>query len=606
MLHSAFSLYEVPPEHYKKLRKENVTKTYKKANDHLYNQINEEAKSIASNLGLDNRIESLAKSEAFITLKDHKENFHSKPTCRLINPAKSEIGKISKSILDTINTDLRKILHYNQWKNTRSVIEWFNNVKDKHLCTFIQLDIKDFYPSITPDILDNAISFAKQHVHINDESIQTIKHCRKSLLFNGNTPWVKKSTAESFDVTMGSYDGAEVCELVGLFILSKLDNTINKEDSGLYRDDGLFILRKTNGKQADAIRKRIIQTFKDLGFQIDIQCNLKQVNFLDVTFNLSTATYHPFKKENDKLLYINTSSNHPPTVIDQIPTSIGKRLSDNSSNERIFEDTKPEYQNALKNSGHPSNFSYSNHQPNTRPQTRTRKRQILWFNPPFNKSVQTNIGRIFLHLIEKYFPKSNRLHKIFNKNTIKLSYSCTENIQQIIKKHNKRIMKQPERTQPTIPCNCRNKTQCPLQGSCNTQSVIYNATVTTPTLDTKTYIGLTEGPWKQRYSQHKLSFNNHKYEQTTTLSKFIWNTKRQTGKTPEVSWSISKPIPSYTNTSKRCLLCLSEKLSIVTFKHPTQLLNKRSELLSKCRHENKFLLRNFKSKDWEHEPPDCR
>ena len=74
----------------------------------------------------------------------------------------------------------------------------------------------------------------------------------------------------------------------------------------------------------------------------------KQVNFLDVTFNPSTATYHPFKKENDKLLYINTSSNHPPTVIDQIPKSIGKRLSDNSSNERIFEDTKPEYQNALK------------------------------------------------------------------------------------------------------------------------------------------------------------------------------------------------------------------------------------------------------------------
>jgi len=192
------NLYEVPPEHYKKLLKENVTKTYKKANDHLYNQINGEAKSIASNLGLDNRIESLAKSEAFITLKDHTENFHSKPTCRLINPAKSKIGKISKSILDTINTDLRNILHYNQWKNTRSVIEWFNNVKDKHLCTFIQLDIKDFYPSITPAILDNAISFAKQHVHINDESIQTIKHCRKSLLFNDNTPWVKKSTAEIF------------------------------------------------------------------------------------------------------------------------------------------------------------------------------------------------------------------------------------------------------------------------------------------------------------------------------------------------------------------------------------------------------------------------
>ena len=106
-----------------------------------------------------------------------------------------------------------------------------------------------------------------------------------------------------------------------------------------------------------------------------------------------------------------------------------------------------------------------------------------------------------------------------------------------------------------------------------------------------------KGPWKQRYSRHKLSFNNHKYEQTTTLPKFIWNTKRQTGSAPEISWSISKPIPAYNNASKQCLLCLSEKLSIVTFTHPTQLLNKRSELLSKCRHENKFLLRNVKSKD---------
>ena len=152
---------------------ENVTKTYKKANNHLYNEMNEEAKSIASNFGLDNQIESLANSEAFITLKDHKENFHSKPIYHLINPTKSEIGKISKSILDTINIDLRKILHYNQWKNKRSVIEWFNNVKDKRLCTFIQLDIKDLYPSVTPGILNNAISFAKQHVYINDESIQT-------------------------------------------------------------------------------------------------------------------------------------------------------------------------------------------------------------------------------------------------------------------------------------------------------------------------------------------------------------------------------------------------------------------------------------------------
>ena len=110
---------------------------------------------------------------------------------------------------------------------------------------------------------------------------------------------------------MGSYDGAEVCELIGIYILSILGHRIVKEDTGLYRDDGLTVLRNTNKQQTDKARKDIIKIFKEIGFNIEIETNMKEVDFLDVTFNLTNGTYRPYKKENDKLMYINTSSNHP-------------------------------------------------------------------------------------------------------------------------------------------------------------------------------------------------------------------------------------------------------------------------------------------------------
>ena len=110
-------------------------------------------------------------------MKDHKEDFCTNPTCRLINPAKSELGKISKNILEEINTKLTSTLGLNQWKSTKSVIEWFSNIESKKNSAFIQLDIKDFYPSITEKILDNAIELAKEYTTISDDNIRIIKHC---------------------------------------------------------------------------------------------------------------------------------------------------------------------------------------------------------------------------------------------------------------------------------------------------------------------------------------------------------------------------------------------------------------------------------------------
>ena len=92
---------------------------------------------------------------------------------------------------------------------------------------------------------------------------------------------------------MGSFDGAEVCELVGLFILNDLCKTYVKENFGLYRDDGLAVFKNITGPQADRIRKDITRHFKTHGLNITIQTNLKIVNYFDVTFNLNNGTYYP-------------------------------------------------------------------------------------------------------------------------------------------------------------------------------------------------------------------------------------------------------------------------------------------------------------------------
>ena len=92
---------------------------------------------------------------------------------------------------------------------------------------------------------------------------------------------------------MGSNDGAEICELTGIYILLQLSNLLPQEDIGLYRDDGQILLRNTNGQLMDRIRKNLIKLFKLIGFKIEITTNLKTVKSLDVTFNLANSTYRP-------------------------------------------------------------------------------------------------------------------------------------------------------------------------------------------------------------------------------------------------------------------------------------------------------------------------
>ena len=140
-------------------------------------------------------------------------------------------------------------------------------------------------------------------------------------------------------------------------------------------------------------------------------------------------------------------------------------------------------------------------------------------------------------------------------------------------------------------CNCRNQESCPLQGKCLTRNIIYQATVKSKG-DIKTYIGLSERPFKERYRNHIKDFNNSKYRNSTELTKHIWQLK-ENNKDFEMDWKILKRTNSVQNNG-RCNLCLYEKLFIINSIDDRRLLNKKSELISKCRHENKFLLRTLK------------
>ena len=173
----------------------------------------------------------------------------------------------------------------------------------------MQFDIKEFYSSITEEILDTGILFAKSHSNINNVELRTIKHCRKFLLFSNNEVWKKKSTDSCFDVNMCSYCGA--------------------------------------------------------------------------------VTYCPYKKSNDKLLYVHTLSNHPPRIIRQLPLSINERLCNNSSNQTVFESAKLEYQETLRKCGYKSTQTQKYLR-----EKQNRNRNIICFNQPFSKNDATNVANV--------------------------------------------------------------------------------------------------------------------------------------------------------------------------------------------------------------------
>ena len=132
--------------------------------------------------------------------------------------------------------------------------------------------------------------------------------------------------------------------------------------------------------------------------------------------------------------------------------------------------------------------------------TKIRQRKIIWYNPPWNANVKTNLGRKFLNIVYRCFPNGHPLHKIFNKHTLNLSYSCMPNMKSLISSHNKALLSNYHQSQTQTSdkeCNCRKKDQCPLNRKCLTNNVVYQATVTTQA-SSDSYVGLASN-FKERY-----------------------------------------------------------------------------------------------------------
>ena len=463
----------------------------------------------------------------------------------------------------------------------------------KDQCSFVVFDIESFYPSISEKLLDEAILFAKSHYNFTPDELEIVLHSKKTLLFWNHSTWVKKHGNEDFDIPMGCYDGAEICELVGIYIQSKLCKLMNKKDFGLYRDDGLGILRNTSGPEADRKRKSITKVFKECGLSITCEVNKKIVEFLDVRFNLKDQTYEPYRKPNNNPVYINKHSNHPPNIINEVPKAISKCLTSISCNKNVFDRNIGIYNTALKNSGFDQTLTYDEQDEPTSDsvneesnQTRKRKRNIIWYNPPYSMSVKTNVGKIFFKLLRKHFPPSHPMYTIFNTNKVKISYSCFPNIGSIISSHNKKIL-YSDNTE--YGCNCNDRNKCPLDNKCLTPRIVYRADVTNDqTQEQKFYYGISDTPFKERYENHKKSFRHKEYSTEPDLAKYCWELKDK-GAVPTVKFSIAKCVKGK-SLINNCSLCLSEKLFIIRSLDDVNMLNKKSEFISKCRHINKRLL----------------
>ena len=318
------------------------------------------------------------------------------------------------------------------------------------------------------------------------------------------------------------------------------------QNIGLYRDDGLAAFKR-KPQEIEKIKKELCKIFRDNDLKITVEANTTVVNFLDVTLDLKSGKYYPYTKEGNIPLYVHKKSNHPPSILKNIPKSIDRRLSEISSDKECFDNAKHVYQEALNKSGYHHNLSYDESPSQTPHPRKRRQTNIIWYNPPYSNNVETNVGKCFLSRIDQHFPKSNPLHKIFNRNTLKLSYSC------------------------------------------NAQNIVYQAEVTTPATR-ETYIGLCDTTFKLRYRNHICSFRNERYRNATELSKHVWNLKDQNIKF-HIKWRKVKQARSYSNVTKKCNLCLWEKYFIIC-KPEMSTLNNRNELTSCCRHSRKFLLKN--------------
>ena len=591
--------YKLNTDQFKDLLSKNIHKDYKKAANEDLMRATEHHKEIVAQYDLDDRMMATQARPARVTLKDHKPCFREDPKVRLINPTKPDLQVISRHILSKIIKEVRTKTKYKQWINSDSVISWFSELPNKQRLKFISFDVVSMYPSITEKLLKNALQWASQYTKISKQDFETIMGCKTSLLFdNEKNVWKKKGTTD-FDITMGAYDGGECCDICVLYLLSQLQHlNIN---IGAYKDDWLAASSLSN-RQTELTRQQLDKIFKENGLSLDfVAVNKKIVNFLDVTLNLETGLFEPYMKENNTILYVHNKSNHPPSILKNLPQNINNRLSKISANEEIFTTAIPPYQAALEAAGYNHKLEFDPNARNKPTNKKNRNRKVTWFNPPYSKNVKTNIGKKFLAIIRETFPPTHPLHKICNTNTIKLSYRCMENMKREVSKHNNKLLNGNNNNNgaaaQTYACSCRphyTPDTCKVFPGigCMVDNLVYKATVTrTDTNHRETYTGCTYNPMKTRYNQHNSDINTQSEKNKgTTLSAYVRSLKRD-NIPHNITWGIVKRAAPYNPITKICRLCICEKAHIL-FHPEDSTLNQRSEFFSKCWHKDKHLLTN--------------
>ena len=144
--------------------------------------MNNDTLNHANKLDLTDRIGGVKLKESYILIKDHKIDYENKKSVRLINPTKTELGKVSKIILQDVVDCLKKTFELNLWISTKEAIDWFSNIKNKNKATFIQFDIVEFYPSINEKTLRDSLEFAMIHANLNSSDVELIMSCRRNIL----------------------------------------------------------------------------------------------------------------------------------------------------------------------------------------------------------------------------------------------------------------------------------------------------------------------------------------------------------------------------------------------------------------------------------------
>ena len=177
------NMYKIKSSKYQEILRNKITDHYTIDYKDTICRINIDICKFSSKL---HRLGKFKMKDAYIIFKDHKPNFKNKLQSRLINPSKTELGKISKNIIQNIIINGRKTSNSNLWKNSNVTNECFKKIKNKSKAPFTQFNIIDSYPSITKNILIDSISYARKYVEIT-EQYEMILVCRKTVFKNNGS-----------------------------------------------------------------------------------------------------------------------------------------------------------------------------------------------------------------------------------------------------------------------------------------------------------------------------------------------------------------------------------------------------------------------------------